>query len=359
MNPLSPLAMRHLGPLRDRIRSIRHKSTAWPILAALALAGCGDSRGPEATILDPGDLLQKPRMRGYGAPAQGQPSVSRNSPGDPNVAEKVLQELPGGAVAKSARADRKIIYTAMVDLVTDDLNAIEPKLLALVAEAGGFVAETNQTGSAGGQRSAQWRIRVPVDTYDGFLQKTRTLGEVRSVNVGSQDVTEEFVDVTARVNAKKVQEQRLIDLIKNATANLEEVLKVEGELARVRAEIERMEGRLRFLKDHTDLTTVTVTVTEIKNYVPPEAPTFGTKIRRNWAESTTLLQQNLGDFVLGLVSWAPFLPFYLAGWGLFIWLLSRGFRKIRPLLLAEFQHVIRPAPIESVPKRDNDPTEPT
>lgn len=359
MNPLSPHAMRHPGPLRSRIRSIRHEWKAWPILAALALAGCGDSRSPEATALDPGATSQKSRVLGYGAPAQDQPVVSRNRPSGPNVAENILQEIPGGAVAKSVRADRKIIYTATVDLVTDDLNKVEPKLLALVAEAGGFVAETDQTGSIGGQRSATWRIRVPVDTYDGFLQKTRTLGEVRSVRVASQDVTEEFVDVTARVNAKKVQEQRLIELIKNATANLEDVLKVEGELARVRAEIERMEGRLRFLKDQTDLTTVTVTVTEIKNYVPPEAPTFGTKIRRNWTESTTRVQQNLGDFVLALVSWTPFLPFYVAGWGLFIWLLSRGFRKIRPLLLAEYEHVIRPAPIDAAAKRDEDPTEPT
>lgn len=278
--------------------------------------------------------------------------------GGPNMAENLLQEIPGGAVAKSARADRKIIYTATVDLVTDDLNAFEPRLLAMIQEASGFVAETNQTGTAGGQRSATWKIRVPVDNYDGFLQKTRTLGEVRSVHVNSQDVTEEFVDVTARVSAKKVQEQRLIDLIKNATGNLEEVLKVEGELARVRSEIERMEGRLRVLRDQTELTTVTLTVSEIKDYVPPEAPTFATKITRTWADSTTLLQRNLGEFVLGLVAWAPFLPFYLAGWGLFFWLLWRVLRKIRPWFMAELHRTIRPNPIGTVPARDDSKPEP-
>ncbi|MBI1323850.1 DUF4349 domain-containing protein [bacterium] len=288
----------------------------------------------------------------------GMAVADRSGPGGPNMAEAMLQEIPGGAVTKSARADRKIIYTATVDLVTDDLNAFEPKLLAMIQEASGFVAETNQTGTAGGQRSATWKIRVPVDNYDGFLQKTRTLGEVRSVHVNSQDVTEEFVDVTARVNAKKVQEQRLIDLIKNATGNLEDVLKVEGELARVRSEIERMEGRLRFLKDQTDLTTVTVTVSEIKDYVPPEAPTFGTKITRTFRESTDRLQMDLGEFVLGLVAWAPFLPFYVAGWGLFLWLLWRVWRKIRPMLAAEFHRTIRPNPIGSVPARDDSKPEP-
>lgn len=343
------------------------------LLSALSLAGCGESlqtasspfridAASEAYSLETGAMAKAPASPSFvgrsGGMMGGMTAVDQARIGGPNVAENMLQEVPGGAIAKSARADRKIIYTATVDLVTDDLNALEPKLLALVTESGGFVAETNQSGSAGGQRSATWRIRVPVEAYDGFLQKTRTLGEVRSVRVNSQDVTEEFVDVTARVGAKKVQEQRLIDLIKNATGNLDEVLKVEGELARVRAEIERMEGRLRFLKDQTDLTTVTVSVSEIKDYVPPEAPTFGTKIQRTWTDSTTLLQRNLGDFVIGLVAWAPFLPFYVAGWGLALWLLLRGWRKIRPLLLVELNRTIKPNPIGNVPKRDENPSEP-
>ncbi len=342
-----------------------------PLLSSFLLSGCGgmtDRFQPMSSIGSKFETTIHNEELSSVAPSSpdgrsagmmgGMAAGDRARIGGPNVAENMLQEVPGGAIAKSARADRKIIYTATVDLVTDDLNALEPKLLALVTESGGFVAETNQTGSAGGQRSATWRIRVPVDAYDGFLQKTRTLGEVRSVRVNSQDVTEEFVDVTARVGAKKVQEQRLIDLIKNATGNLEEVLKVEGELARVRAEIERMEGRLRFLKDQTDLTTVTVSVSEIKDYVPPEAPTFGTKIQRTWSDSTTLLQRNLGDFVIGLVAWAPFLPFYVAGWGLALWLLWRGWRRIRPLMLAELHRTIKPNPIGNVPKRDENPSEP-
>ncbi len=345
------------------------------IVSVLPFTGCGRMENTAgylapASAAKDGQYLERSALQATPAqaPFEGRPAsggmmggmaaADRAGSGGPNMAENMLQEIPGGAVAKSARADRKIIYTATVDLVTDDLNAFEPKLLAMIQEASGFVAETNQTGTAGGQRSATWKVRVPVDNYDGFLQKTRTLGEVRSVHVNSQDVTEEFVDVTARVNAKKVQEQRLIDLIKNATGNLEEVLKVEGELARVRSEIERMEGRLRFLKDQSDLTTVTVTVSEIKDYVPPEAPTFGTKITRTFRESTDRLQMDLGDFVLGLVAWAPFLPFYVAGWGLFLWLLWRVWRKIRPVVAAEFHRTIRPNPTGSVPARDDSKPEP-
>ena len=287
--------------------------------------------------------------------------ATANMPGDraggPNLAEEVIQNsTTGGAIAKSARADRRIIYTATVDLVTENLNSLEPKLLEMVKAAGGFVAETNQTGASGGQRSATWRVRVPVDEYDGFLQKARTLGEVQSVAVNSQDVTEEFVDVSARVAAKKVQEQRLIDLIKNATSQLDEVLKVESELARVRGEIERMEGRIRFLKDQTELTTITITVKEVKDYQPPEAPTFSTKIRRAWQGSLLTLSHNTGDRILALVGWLPYVPVYALIYGAAIWILWRVWRKIQPLLNAQIS--LKPNPPAAAPATPAEP-EPT
>ncbi|MFM7131946.1 MAG: DUF4349 domain-containing protein [bacterium] len=257
--------------------------------------------------------------------------------GGPNVAQEVIENVTGGAVAKSALADRRIIYTATVDLVTEAIDSIEPKLLEMLKAAGGFVADTNQTGASGGQRSGTWRVRVPVDQYDGFLQKVRTLGEVQSVNVTSQDVTDEFVDVSARVAAKKVQETRLIDLIKNAVGKLDEVLKVEAELARVRGEIERMEGRIRVLKDQTELTTITITVREVKDYKPPEAPTFRTKMRRVWQDSTLKFWENTGVWVLSLVSWLPFVPVYLVIYGGIIWLAVKIWRKIWPLFATEFE----------------------
>lgn len=352
-----------LSPARGlRRRRVRNAfRTLFTIgLASSILAGCGGSRYDSYAMAPSADSMEYASEKSA-VPASSPMPLARTETsgmmggmmgrGGPNVAENMLQEVPSGAIAKAASANRKIIYTATVDLITDDLNALEPKLLAMIAEAGGFVAETNQSGAAGGQRVATWRVRVPVDKYDGFLQKTRTLGEVQSVRVDSQDVTEEFVDVSARVGAKKVQEQRLIDLIKNATAELEDVLKVEAELARVRSEIERMEGRLRFLKDQTDLTTVTVSVREVKNYVPPEAPTFATKIQRVWTDSTQLLQRNMVETLLAVVAWAPFLPFYVVGWGFAFWLLWRVWRKIRPMAAAAMNRPIHPNVVEPAPHR--------
>lgn len=253
--------------------------------------------------------------------------------GGPNVAEDLMDEMAkGGAVAKSALSSRKIIYTANVDLVTEVLDSIEPRLSEMIRIAGGFISETNQSGNTGGQRTAMWKVRIPVENYDGFLQSVRTLGEVERVQVNSQDVTEEYVDVTARIGSKKVQEERLIDLLKNAVGKLDEVLKVESELARVRSEIERMEGRLRFLKDQTDLTTVTLNVREVKDYQPPEAPRFSTKIHRSWDQSTNRLIESASQLILNFVAFVPFIPIYLTAFVVFFWSGRWVFRKIVPWL---------------------------
>src|SRR5205823_10851551 len=77
------------------------------------------------------------------------------------------------------------------------------------------------------------------------------IGKLESVNVSAEDVGEEYVDVAARMANARRLESRLIDLLAARTGKLKDVLDVEQELARVREEIERYEGRLRYLKAHS------------------------------------------------------------------------------------------------------------
>jgi hypothetical protein len=112
----------------------------------------------------------------------------------------------------------------------------------------------------------------------------------------------------ARIRNKQQEEERLLKLLAEATGKLEEVLAVERELSRVRGEIEQAQGRMRMLKDVTELTTVTVTVTEIKDYVPDEAPTYVTRVRRAFMSSTVAVvatAQVLSLVAVALVPWLP------------------------------------------------------
>ncbi|HPM80526.1 MAG TPA: DUF4349 domain-containing protein [Candidatus Anammoximicrobium sp.] len=203
---------------------------------------------------------------------------------------------------------RRIVYRAEVDLVVEQFDPLPEQIEAAVKKHGGFVSASNITGSPGRPRSGRWTVRVPVDRFSEFLAAVRGLGEVRSINSTSDDVTAEYYDIEARIRNKQQEEERLLKLLADATGKLEEILAVERELSRVRGEIEQAQGRLRMLKDVTELTTVTVSVTEIKDYVPEQAPTYATRIHRVFTASTAALVSTGQALFLMAVAITPWLP---------------------------------------------------
>jgi hypothetical protein len=127
---------------------------------------------------------------------------------------------------------------------------------------GGYVANSSVQGGEKELRQATLELKMPADRFPDAAAGLNSLGKVEYVNVNAQDVGEEFVDVTARVENSRRLEQRLIGLLATRTGKLEEVLSVERELARVRETIERYEGRLRYLRTRIAISTLTVTVHE-------------------------------------------------------------------------------------------------
>ena len=219
-----------------------------------------------------------------------------------------------GASAIPPMADptpRKILYTADVDLVVEDFPKLETAILKLVKKCEGYLADTDVSGSTGASRSARWKIRIPIDKFESFLESATKLGELTRRQVHSQDVTEEFYDLEARIKNKKVEETRLLKHLQDSTGKLDEILAAERELSRVREEVERQEGRLRLLANLAALTTVTITAQERTNFVPTTAPTFSTRISRQFADS----MKGLVDAAEGAAVWfagiVPWLPVYL------------------------------------------------
>ena len=162
------------------------------------------------------------------------------------MASQADKPLPA---ADSPALSRKIVYDAQIDLITENVDPIAKKLTALVQEARGYIAEENTTGSPGSQRSMHWKIRLPVDQFDAFVGKIVALGELERNSRTSQDVTEQFYDIEARIKNKKAEEKTITKILEERTGKLEEVLKVEVELSRVRGEIEQLEGKIRVLEN--------------------------------------------------------------------------------------------------------------
>ena len=128
------------------------------------------------------------------------------------------------------------------------------------------------------------------------------------MNVSAEDASEEFVDLSARVENAHRLEQRLLELLRTRTGKLQDVLTVERELARVREEIERMEGRMRFLKTRADLSTLSVNL-----YEP--APILASPGHNAIAEAFKTAWRNFVGLLAGAIASLGFvIPLILAGW---------------------------------------------
>ena len=171
-------------------------------------------------------------------------------------------QRPVGRDTGTTGAPVMIIRTGFASVEVDNVDEAANKVRGLAASLGGHVANSQFEGGEHNVRSATLELKIPAQRYDEAVNKLATIGEVESVNSTSEDVGEEFVDLTARVENARRLEQRLIQLLANRTARLADVLAVERELARVREEIERVEGRLRYLRTRAATSTLTVLVHE-------------------------------------------------------------------------------------------------
>lgn len=143
-----------------------------------------------------------------------------------------------------------IIRNGQVSIEVDSLEIAIDAVQNLATSLGGYTGNTSLTAGAYTVRSATLELKIPSARYENALSRLSPIGKVESQSSTAQDVGEEFVDVTARqANAHRLEE-RLIALLATRTGTLEDVLAVERELARVREEVERYEGRLRYLRAH-------------------------------------------------------------------------------------------------------------
>ncbi|QDV39086.1 DUF4349 domain-containing protein [Tautonia plasticadhaerens] len=234
------------------------------------------------------------------------------SPGPPGQEDGPPLDVAAAEAAEGI--SRKIIYDAQIDLLVEDLDPVAGRVVGLVEGHGGYIAEQDLSGSPGSRRSARWTLRVPVERFEDLVQGLLRLGELERNRRTSQDVSEQFYDIEARVRNKEVEESTLLEILEERGGKLEDVLKVEVELSRVRGEIEQLEGRLRVLDSLSSLATITLGIRERDDYepTPPVSPSFRTKVAREWASSIDALVSLGESLVLLAVGLAPWLPLILA-----------------------------------------------
>ncbi len=281
----------------------------WCLVVVVA-TGCADERKAAPPTADR-EMVHKP--------AGAKPAASQESTAEGSAKSS---QPPGAETVQ-----RKIIHTATLTLVVEHFDPVPEQVAALVDRFSAYVARSQITGAAGSLRRGQWTVRVPVERYAAFLLAAGKLGEVRNVNSDSQDVTEEYYDVDARIRNKKQEETRLNDLLAKAAGRLDEVLTLEREITRVRGEVEQLEGRLHVLDNVTAMSTVHLEISEIKEFVPGEPVSYGTRVRRAWEDSLGALVsvgQSLSVLLVVLSPWiGVLLPLLL------VVILARRVRRAR------------------------------
>jgi copper chaperone CopZ len=159
---------------------------------------------------------------------------------------------------------RKTITTVDISIEVDDAQLTVEKIVKAAHDAGGYVSSSSVYDSYYGSNNAKEgyvTVRVPESDSPKFIEDLGQLGKVISKSESGRDVTEEYIDVTSRLNNLKRQETRLFEVL-NMTTTVEEILSVEKELERVRGEIDSLTGRLNYLDDKIDFSTINVRVSE-------------------------------------------------------------------------------------------------
>lgn len=173
------------------------------------------------------------------------------------VAEPSSAETPGPELA-----NRKLIRNANVVLEIISFDDALQKITAFANEERGYVATTDSQKQANGKLRGQIVVKVLPENLDRFLQRIRGLGELKNQSLGTEDVTKAYFDTDARLKNARVMEQRLIDMLKTKTGKVSDLLQVEKELGRVREEIEKMQGELKYWDSLVQFATVTISLTE-------------------------------------------------------------------------------------------------
>ena len=201
------------------------------------------------------------QLKKAGSHGEGGMMVERAMP--PMAAPAPAAMMAGSAEDSAAVPEaRRIIRSANLTIEVRDVAAAAERARGIVADAGGFVANSRTSEDDAGRRSLAMTLRIPEPGMDAAVAAVKALGHVRDEQTRGEDVTEQYVDLEARLANARRLEERIVDLLAKQSKSLKDILDVERELARVREQIETMTARKRSLDNRLSLATIELTLTQ-------------------------------------------------------------------------------------------------
>jgi hypothetical protein len=326
VEPSASPAGGHLNlPIKRIEPSDRDKLSAPAASAAIGggqyRARLGDSLQSSSSLDGQPVTDQHAQIRGFNSLQQ---FAKLNQP--PEVHFKEEREKAGTATTPTAPM---IIRTADLAILAKDFDASRLRVEEIVAKHRGYIGELKAGANEGSGRSLQATLRVPASQLDAALAEMKSLGRVLSESQNGQEVTAQYVDLEARLANSRNTEQRLIDLLRERTGKLSDVLAVENELARVRGEIEQMEAERKSMLTQVDFATLNATITEdYKAQLQVVPPSTTTRLANAAVDGYRSMVDGVLNLTLFGLSVAP--SFVL--WAAILFFPARlGWKKLRAL----------------------------
>jgi uncharacterized protein DUF4349 len=199
--------------------------------------------------------------------------------------EKPAQENAPAAVQPVQQQERQLVRTATVDLRSDDVLKAIGQVKDRAQSAGGFAGQENST-----KKNGSVTVRVPSSELDRVVKDLASIGEVTRSEVRSEDVTDQLVDVEARIATQKASVERLRVLFERAGTTTE-IAQIESELTKRQSELESMQRRSESLKGKVAMATLTVQVSTTPIAPPVEQKAgFGGAFLAGWDALLTVFR---------------------------------------------------------------------
>lgn len=220
--------------------------------------------------------------------------------------------------------ERKIIRNAQMNMQVEDIKKAFPQIESIVKDLNGYISSSEMQNN-NYQISNNLVIRIPNESLDTLLLLTEKQSIfVNSSSISSTDVTEEFIDIETRLKTKKEVRERYLDILSKKAKTVKDVLLAEEQIRVLTEEIEAKEGRLRFLKNRVNLSTLTLSIYQKVKYVATPnvyEKNFLTKIKEGFVNGWDIL---LG-LILGIINIWPLVILFV----IFVWKRKAIWGKIR------------------------------
>jgi hypothetical protein len=224
----------------------------------------------------------------------------------------------------SDKVTRKLVKTVYLSAETEDLDSFETSLGKQVSDVGGYIESSSisngngavyyddpsYSSSSSQTRYGSYTIRIPAEKLDSFVAEVSGETNVLSQSTNVDDITLQYVDNQSKIDALKIEQQNLMDMLKKAET-VEDMIAIQAQLTSVNADLQSYQSQQNYYDNQVDYATLNVDVTEVQKYTPAVEKDTPTRMKEGLEKNWHQFLVNLREFAIWFVSNLPYIIFWV------------------------------------------------